>query len=60
MTCERCKYLKNCNRQCMDLPEGKHCSDCIHVNRCVAMFGVKPENSYCGFEPIRFSECKDN
>jgi len=39
----------------MDLPEGKTCADCVHVEKCVTMFvGVRAENKYCGFEPIRF------
>lgn len=58
MECSRCDYYKahNCKRQCMDLPEGKTCADCIHVIRCTNMFGAKTENNYCGFEPVRFVE----
>lgn len=39
---------------CMTLPAGKTCADCIHVERCVAMFGVKPENVICDFYPRRY------
>ncbi len=42
------------NASDMDLPEGKTCADCVHVEKCVTMFGAKAENKYCGFEPIRF------
>lgn len=56
MNCERCKYLHNCKRQCMNLPSGKHCSDCVSVERCVKMFGAKERNTFCGFEPVRFVE----
>ena len=56
MECRRCDYYKahNCKRQCMDLPNGKTCTDCVHVVKCTTMFGAKRENHYCGFEPIRF------
>ena len=39
----------------MKLPKGKKCEDCHFVKKCVAMFGVKPENTYCDFYPIRFT-----
>lgn len=56
MECSNCKYYKakNCKRQCMYLPKGKTCSDCAHVWRCTMIFGAKPKNTSCGFEPIRF------
>lgn len=56
MECSRCDFYKahNCRRQCMNLPEGKICADCVHIERCVKMFGAKRENTSCGFEPIRF------
>ncbi len=56
MECSRCNYYKarNCKRQCMDLSEGKTCADCVHVEKCVTMFGAKAENKHCGFEPVRF------
>ena len=61
MECVRCDYYKthNCKHQCMRLPDGKTCADCIHVERCTMMFGAKPENTSCGFEPIRFKEKED-
>ena len=40
---------------CMCLPDGMTCHDCVHVDRCVAMFGVQPSNAYCDFFPRRFS-----
>lgn len=39
---------------CMTLPEGMTCGACVHENRCVAIFGAKPENTTCGFFPRRF------
>ena len=61
MECSGCEYYKarNCKRQCMLLPKGKTCGDCVHKVRCVTMFGAKPENTSCGFEPIRFIEKKE-
>lgn len=38
----------------MQLPDGKTCGDCAHVRRCVAIFGHKPEDTYCDFFPRRF------
>lgn len=44
-----------CNEgTCMTLPEGQTCSTCAHCERCVAIFGAKPENTSCGFFPRRF------
>ncbi len=54
MSCADCKYLHECKRQCMELPTGCSCQLCVHVNRCVAMFGAKPENTHCDFYPVRF------
>lgn len=58
MECRDCDHYKahNCKHQCMYLPEGKTCADCVHVKRCTLMFGAKPENTSCDFEPIRFRE----
>lgn len=58
MECSRCEYYKthNCKHQCMELPEGKTCADCVHVMRCTIMFGANPENTSCDFEPIRFKQ----
>lgn len=38
----------------MDLPDGKTCGDCRNVDWCMMAYGVKPENTSCDFEPIRF------
>lgn len=54
MSCGNCDHLHNCHNQCMALPEHCTCAVCIHVNRCVSIFGVKPENTHCDFSPIRF------
>jgi hypothetical protein len=39
----------------MRLPVGKTCAQCIHLPRCVAMFGAQPENRVCDFSPSRFT-----
>lgn len=54
----RCDYYKayNCKNQCMQLPNGKTCADCAHIERCMLMFGGKPENTSCDWEPIKFNE----
>lgn len=56
MVCGNCDHYKahNCKHQCMDLPEGMTCGDCIHKARCIAIFGAKESNTSCDFEPIRF------
>lgn len=61
MECVRCDYYKahNCKHQCMDLPKGKRCADCVHIEKCVLMFHGDPVNTRCGFEPVRFREKED-
>lgn len=44
---------------CMQLPAGKTCGDCVHVKRCVAIFGHKPADTYCDFFPRRFLPLAD-
>lgn len=39
---------------CMTLPAGKTCADCRHTKHCVAMYGVKAENTNCDFFPRRY------
>lgn len=58
MECARCDYYKahNCKHQCMQLPEGKTCADCAHIERCMMMFHGNPKNTMCGWEPIKFKE----
>lgn len=60
MECRDCDHYKakHCRHQCMYLPEGKTCSDCVHIERCTFLMGtrVKPQNTSCDFEPIRFRE----
>ena len=58
MTCEKCKY-EVCEHQCMNLPDGTTCADCSNLPRCEALFGVKPQNTKCDFEPIRFKPKKE-
>lgn len=56
MECRNCPNLKNCQRQCMKLPDGKTCGDCDSVGWCKMTYGVKPQNTSCHFEPIRFKQ----
>ena len=56
MECRNCPDRKNCQRQCMKLPDGKTCGDCQYVNWCTTVYGSKPENTSCDFEPIRFKQ----
>jgi len=41
---------------CMRLPEGKTCGDCVHVVRCVSLFGATPTDRSCDFFPRRFQD----
>lgn len=59
MECRNCPDLKNCQRQCMKLPDGKTCGDCQNVGWCTKDYGVKPEKTSCHFEPIRFKHKED-
>ena len=54
MECRNCPDRGNCKRQCMDLPTGKTCNDCLHTTWCVKAYGVKRESTHCHFEPIQF------
>lgn len=37
-------------------PEGKTCGDCRHVEKCLAMWGLKDRSrSFCGWYPSRFA-----
>lgn len=40
----------------MNLPEGKTCGDCVHCNRCTAIFGHIPEDQVCDWYPSRYRE----
>lgn len=39
---------------CMELPDGKACSDCAHCRKCCAMFGHRPSDTFCDWFPRRF------
>ena len=58
MRCENCQYLRGCKRQCMDLPDGKTCGDCVNIKWCEMVYGVKRTNTKCDFEPVRFKEAR--
>ncbi len=50
-----CCVDDRCDDQtCSVLPEGATCTDCVHVYRCVMIFGVQPENVICDFYPLKF------
>jgi len=42
------------NDSTMQLPEGKHCSDCVHYSYCVKLFKCLPTNIECDFSPSKF------
>ena len=56
MECRNCDYYKakNCKHQCMFLPDGMTCGDCINIDWCSKVYGIKPGYKSCDFEPIRF------
>lgn len=42
---------------CMDLPEGKTCGDCSHIERCLAFGFTKGRDRVsCDFFPRRFHD----
>lgn len=45
---------KSGKHQCMLLPNGMTCGDCIDFDWCSMAYLVKPERTSCHFEPIRF------
>jgi len=38
----------------MDLPAEMTCADCIHCERCCAIFGHIPADQVCDWSPSRF------
>jgi hypothetical protein len=42
----------------MRLPPGKTCGDCVHIRRCVGMFGHVPADTSCDFFPSRYREAQ--
>ncbi len=42
----------------LNLPAGKTCGDCVHIERCNAIFGHMPADQTCDFFPIRFREAQ--
>ncbi len=49
------KYGKGCTPDtCMSLPVGATCATCVHCERCCAIFGAKPTNTWCDFFPRRY------
>lgn len=58
MECKDCEFykMKNCKHQCLGLPKGKTCGDCVHFKRCNAIFSSYETRAWCGWAPIRFKE----
>lgn len=51
-----CCVDKSCTPEtCMGL-SGKTCGDCVHAERCVAMYGKRREDISCDFFPRKFRE----
>lgn len=43
----------------MDLPRGRTCADCFHINRCTLLgYTSSPHNTWCDFLPVRFHEMR--
>ncbi len=40
----------------MDLPPGKTCGDCVHMDRCQKIYGHIPEDESCDWSPSMFRE----
>ena len=40
----------------MNLPEGKTCGDCVHIQRCNAIYGHMASDERCDWYPSRFRE----
>lgn len=61
MKCSLCGYCKdnNCKRQCMELPSGKTCKDCVYLPKCTAVFKSLGTDTHCRFDPILFKERKE-
>ena len=38
----------------MDLPEGKTCGDCMHMRRCMLIYGRIKADESCDWYPVRF------
>jgi len=52
-----CCVDKACTESnCMALPAGKTCGDCVHEKRCCSMFGHTPTDTYCDWFPRLFHE----
>lgn len=51
--------IKEVNEGQMELPFGKTCNDCGHVQRCTGLGCTKPENTVCDFSPSRFVQRLD-
>lgn len=39
---------------CMRLPMGVYCGDCVHIRKCSAIYGKTPRSDTCDFFPRKF------
>jgi len=54
----RCCHEKSCTPEdCMILPDGKTCGDCVHRRWCENIIGKTLQDDTCDFFPRRFT-CK--
>jgi hypothetical protein len=42
------------DRSDMNLPAGRTCADCAHVERCRWLISVTETNTHCDWSPSRF------
>jgi hypothetical protein len=40
----------------MLLPDGKTCADCVHIEKCVSMWGARETNTRCTFGDNKFRQ----
>jgi len=54
-----CCRDKSCTAEtCMQLPPGCTCGTCMHEERCCAIFGHAPDDTYCDWFPRRYMEAR--
>lgn len=58
MECKSFKNYKahNCRHQCVHLPESMTCAEWIHAECFTTFFDAEPENTSCGWKPVRFRQ----
>lgn len=52
-----CCADKSCTpKTCMNLPDGKTCGDCVHIERCEGIFGHTETDTVCDWFPRKFRQ----